>query len=1241
VIAHHAMPAAPQYTAQQAAAIGERQASVALSAGAGCGKTFVLTQRFLSHLEPGSQQADLRTLVAITFTDRAAREMRDRIRAACQDRLSACKPDAVAHWLQILRGLDTARISTIHSFCTSLLRTHAVEAGLDPRFTVLEPALTDTLLQNTTAEVVHRLLIADDPDVVAFVLKFGLARTRDLAAALARQRFRIVWSDWESLTPEELAARWQQAWQTEFVPKLIEWVRNGVTADRVRELLTAHEPTHPVMQQRRRELLQRLDVLGVWSDPVAELAAVREAAKVQGGGGKSVWSSGEEVFEDVKESFTALRDEIDKVQKLLTVDPQNLALAAELAIHGVRLARHVAAEYALGKRATGALDFDDLLLLARDLLRDREDVRRRFAGGIRLLLVDEFQDTDPVQAEIVEHLCGAALATGKLFLVGDFKQSIYRFRRADPGVFASVRSQLPERGRLSLTKNFRSQPEILRFVNLLFAPAFGAVYEALVPFEDRQLSPQPTIEFLWATTDAEGAPDDEGQKTTVGQLREREADWIARRIAQLLSDETPRVRTKRRSNSEPELRRVQPGDIVVLFRALSNVQVYEAALRKYGVDYYLVGGKAFYAQQEVFDLLNLCQCLDEPCDAAALVGVLRSPFFGLNDDAIHGLHPADGDWWSRLQQPPPTVLPEFQQQRITRAAQVLAELRSQKDRLPIADLLQRAMALTGYDAALLAEHLGRRKVANLRKLIDQAAAFDRGELFTLKDFVQRLQTSVLDETDEEFATTLPETGEVVRLMSVHQAKGLEFPVVFVADINRKGHPQSSAAHLHPEWGALVRVPEEFGVQHEHLGLRMLNIQESEADEQESLRLFYVATTRAADHLILSAGLEPDLTPQSPWLKLLAERFALDTGLPKHDPLLGTMIGATERAAIPEIRMHREPPPAEPVQQSRDHRPLSEFATTLLAAEPEPLPASAQVFPADATAPRWWSVSQLEELLGKPGFSESRASRSARLPKSSETSEVFGNGGVAGSDQREGPIDEAGAFNATCGITGPSAAILTPPSDAVFEAAEREARLSEKPGFGAETSTAEILGTLFHRVMERVDFAATETWDAELAECVQSSEVAIEAGVADAARAMLQRFAASELPSQLAAAEHLWREVDFVLPWPSQRGGDPELIVGQIDCCFVTPAGTWHVWDFKTGVHAHAVSDAEILAPYQLQLGLYALAVERWWGRALDSLELVLLRPKVRCVPWRFDAAARERVTAWVEAAMALGRDSTR
>ena len=1212
------MGANPQFTQQQAAAITTRNVSIALSAGAGCGKTFVLTQRFLAGLEPSSSDArdvSLHSLVAITFTDRAAREMRDRIRAACHERLRNCPAEAVDHWLEVLRGLDSARISTIHSFCTSLLRSQAVEAGLDPTFSVLEPALADTLLRNVVREAVNQLLENRDPDATKFVVLYGLERTRDLLRSLTTQRFQIDFRTFADVTPEQLAASWLRKWRMEVAPRLIRTFRESTLVARVLELISGAPCKRDKMVDRIANLATLLPVEIPWEDPVDALSQIRDNATVVGGGTEKDWVSAERQ-EQVKEAFTKLRAAIDGLRKDLSFVEDDVTLAAEIACRALRLTELTANAYASAKRSQGVLDFDDLLLHARNLLRDHTSVRQRVASGVRLLMVDEFQDTDPVQADVVRYLCGEVMTRGKLFMVGDRKQSIYRFRRADPTVFATMSAELPASGRLPLNINFRSQPAVLNFVNRLFAPAMEG-YEALQPFRSEQFSPTPAIEFLFATFDAaemdplaSDSANDDDQRPKANELRRREADWIARRISTLLSDPTPRIRTKNvDSAGRPILRRTEPGDIVILFRALSSVQEYESALRKFGIEYYLVGGKAFFAQQEVFDLLNLCRYLDDCDDLIGLMGVLRSPFFNLDDDAIHAIvfrgkddappesgtttdeeGPLPSSSYSRfanslhtnLYLEPPSHLPESQRERIQFAADILSELRACKDRIPLSELLNRAIEKTGYDASLLLEFLGRRKLANLRKLIEMARQFDKGEFFTLKDFVTRLQTSVLDETDEEFATTLPESGDVVRLMSIHQSKGLEFPVVIVADIDRKGPPRSSDSVLHPELGPLVTLPQQFGNEPKNLALRMHLLAEEEADAEETIRLFYVACTRAADYLILSAGLDTSKSSHSPWMNVVESRFDISTGLLKFDSLLGASDAATaDPDTIPEVLVHRVPCEAKLSETVAEKRiAVGELPHQVLTADPADFPASSQIFGRDPSDAFVTSVSRLESI-------------DAELN----------------------------------GITHSHGATRAVDVDAD----------------SMDLDMASALGTLVHSVLERVDFRNTENWPQLLLSAASQSPDQPGKTLIDQAQSMLGRIFNSPLIGELSRAKSIHREIDFLLPWTSptkQPGTAPALpkstplIAGIIDLLIETDDG-WHVLDYKTGEFPLSAATEKLLAPYELQLGIYAHAVEQWFGVVPRELSLIAFRPEVRRITLPWSGERWQQIRARIDRAIAV------
>ena len=290
-----------KFTSEQHAAIYTRGVSVGVSAGAGCGKTFVLKERFLTYIEPVRtdgpiDDADpLGCIVAITFTDRAAREMRDRIRSTCAERLKECEEADVPHWLSIFRRIDTARISTIHSFCAGFLRRHAVAAGVDPQFRLMEEENGDTLTRLSIVRTVRRLLVDGDSDCLKLVAHYGLDGTARAVRSLLTGHALVDSSAFLGRPASEFAANWLAERDQVFIPALLGHLGNSPLVAGILDLLRDKEPSNAVMQQRRAALLDRLSSLSTASgaNPAAVLAAIREAAQVKGGGGKKAWSSEE------------------------------------------------------------------------------------------------------------------------------------------------------------------------------------------------------------------------------------------------------------------------------------------------------------------------------------------------------------------------------------------------------------------------------------------------------------------------------------------------------------------------------------------------------------------------------------------------------------------------------------------------------------------------------------------------------------------------------------------------------------------------------------------------------------------------------------------------------------------------------------------------------------------------------------------------------------------------------------
>ncbi|MCC7086503.1 MAG: UvrD-helicase domain-containing protein [Pirellulales bacterium] len=1152
------------YTSEQQCAIETRNVSVALSAGAGCGKTFVLTERFLSHLQPASDKilpelAELHELIAITFTDRAAREMRDRIRGKCFERLQSAPADQIDYWLRLLRSLDAARISTIHAFCGALLRSHAVEARLDPRFAVIEQAQADTLLAELIDDLLRENLTNRESAAMDLAAQFGLDRLRELIAELVSYGRAISFEEWLRKSPAELAQVWDDYRRQIVLPTALADISTGPSVHELLAVIDGLGNATGELKSRCNALQTLLPGLPQSHSQVADLEAILQAARVQGAGSKKAWPD-ESLYERFKTAAERLRTEIKSVQKLTAFDIQAAEADAAAGLKLLSLAATALGNYDARKQELAWLDFNDLLIRARDLLIDpaHAELQQRLASQTRLLLVDEFQDTDPVQVELIKALCGPQLHEGKLFFVGDYKQSIYRFRGADPSVFRQLQRETPEPGRLPLTENFRSQPAILAFVNALFCEALSSAGDPAMQYvplraNRGQVTAIPAVEFLWSVcTDLKKS--DAGAKA---EARRREAEQIARRIQQMLESGELLVRNAT-AGEEPQPHVVQPKDIAILFRALSDVQYYEDALRRWNIDYYLVGGHAFYAQQEIFDVVNLLRSLASQADEVALIGVLRSSIFSLTDETIYwlGQH-RHGLAQGLFDQSLPVELTAEQTCRAAFAASTLRELRLLKDRLPIASLLNEAMQRTGYNAALLAEFMGERKLANLRKLMDQARAFDESGVLGLADFIVQLSEFVVHQPREPLAATHPEGTNVVRLMTIHQSKGLEFPVVFVPDMDRATFGADRGAVWNPQLGPLVKIPTRRDGSQHLTGLDLHHAIADAEDQAERLRLLYVATTRAADYLVLSSGVFDLQAPSSPWMKLLAERFDLENG---H-----CLAILPDGYAQPEVKVHQTPEIEPPPTWDRQWRDLDQRLTEVaMLATKQPArdrgDQLAERIAVDFSSRRRFSVSRLSGILEA---TEDVAARS--LP-----------------DEDEDRSPAAG---------------------------------------GAD------LGTLVHAALSKLDYRNPSDVSAWIRRCAASHQNSL-ARHLEVAESLVRQFVLSARAQELVRAKQIHRELEFLLAWPpgaNQSGaGECRYLQGFIDCIYQDSDGAWHLIDYKTNqISADAI--AQLAKQYEMQLGLYALAIEKILGQPPVECVLYFMQPAMEHhFPWN-DAARRQTI----------------
>jgi ATP-dependent helicase/nuclease subunit A len=497
------------------------------------------------------------------------------------------------------------------------------------------------------------------------------------------------------------------------------------------------------------------------------------------------------------------------------------------------------------KRDDGVLTFDDLIGETHALLRDHVAVRQRYASRFRALLVDEFQDTDRVQAEVVR-LLAAGAPPPLLFVVGDEKQSIYRFRGADVSVFHATTRAIGRE--LPLGTNFRSVPGILGFVNALAGAIFrvppGADPTYWTAFDaSHRLTPHrapaesaPAVRLVSFVAEHRRRKD-----LSAAEGRELEARALAGVVARLHGEDG-----------------IPYGEVAVLFRAFTAVKTYENALRRHEIPYYVVKGRGFFQCQEVTDVVSVLAAALDPGDAVSLAAALRSPLFGLDDETLWRLA-----WPAGAARPALTA--RFRRgadfadlaahaDALRRARDLLLRLRALRSRATIAELIEEVCKATDFEAVCLTQFQGPQKVANVRKLIELARDWEGRRFFTLREFVRTIRRLAATEPREPEAALVSEENDVVRLMTIHQAKGLEFRAVILPDLARPVRPEYELLTVDERLGMVHAVHDAGGrVVLANAALDRHRAAERDRERAEGARLFYVACTRAKDVLVLLEG----------------------------------------------------------------------------------------------------------------------------------------------------------------------------------------------------------------------------------------------------------------------------------------------------------------------------------------------------------------------------------------------------
>jgi ATP-dependent exoDNAse (exonuclease V) beta subunit len=1156
------------FTDEQAEAIRRREGSLLLSANAGSGKTSVLSERFVrsvleDDVEPGR-------ILAITFTDKAAGELRTRVRGRF---VELGRRDRA-------RDLDAAWISTFHGLCARILRAHAVRAGLDPAFEILEEAEARDVRGVAFERALADFLGRDRPEALDLVAAYGVDALQ-LRIVAAHDQLRSSGMTRPALPQVSVAPPDASA-------------LSGALAAVDAEL--AVEDTRRSVAGARAAVGRCRELLAAAAGGEApELGALAGAA-FKPGNTKALKGDGCAAYLEALEAYAS--------------GWQDALAAAAVVLLDELLGRYADA-YAEAKRERATLDFDDLELLARDLLGSTPAVRAAYATRFERVMVDEFQDTNATQLDLLE------LLGGDRFVVGDELQSIYGFRHADVRIFRAQRAALAQHGAAAeLAANFRSRPDILGVLDDAMGELHGSAH---VPFEagrgDEGQLDGPLVELLLTDADAVEAWPAETLSSLPSTNAKRRAEGrvVAARVARLIRDEG-----------------VSAADVVVLLRAATDMAVFERALEEEGLSTLAAGGRGYWGRQQVLDLCAYLGTLANPRDELALFGLLASPLVGLSADglAILARTARHGTRWDALtgafcgsvgdqadaeadDEPPALagLLPDGDRDALANFCPWFAAERSRAPRLGLDELLERVVDRTGYDLHVLGLPGGRRRWANVLKLQRLASGFEARRGRDVRGLIDLATAELEAEARETDAPVELGDATAVRLMTMHAAKGLEFGVVVIADLGRTGRNDTDDLLVRGDRIGL-RLRTVDGASAKTLDWEALRDEQQAADAEEERRILHVAMTRAEERLIVSGTFEPDKWLGAPQpavapLRWLAPRLAAGlTGLLAEDVVDGTAQPADPDPAAGRPRVsvtvHREPPPA-------------------AAGGPAPVAAEA---PGPGVAERPAPVPEGGQLSLDLFAVVDEAAREVPLPT-----------GPAPAAPAAGPTTPAPR---PLGGTGDTAPALSPPrplpatlsytSLAAYDRCayrwylERVLRLppddagaaaaaARPPGPVPDGLDALMRGSLAHALLEELDFAAPAAPSAEDVRATAAVRGGVEVTDADVAdlQTLVAAFAESALAARLAAAPDVRREHGFVVG----LGDDAApLLNGFIDVLAFEEHGGALIVDYKSDVVGPGADlEAHVEADYGAQRRIYALAALGAGAPDVEVSHLFLARPR--------------------------------
>lgn len=1215
---------AVKWTEEQQRVIDTRGCNILVSAAAGSGKTAVLVARILSMITDEKKPVDIDRLLVLTFTNAAAAEMRERIREALELRAEE-EPDN-AHLQRQLVLVHNAKITTIHSFCLNVLRNHFQTVGVDPSFRVADEGEILLLEQEAVSEIVEEAYAEKSEEFLAFLEAEATGKDDRVIGDMILQLYHFALGQpWPEEWLEECRRMYaagdaRPAW-LRYIEEDTAQMLADVKEQLQETLRIAEEPDGPYMYapmlQSDIEMIEKIASAGMRSDmteetentdiisgtaealqnqksPLCSYETYAEAFRSMGSyavlSRKKDDSVSPEKRELVKEIRGEAKDALASIRQKYYYDKievlQEEFLATGVYVRALtRLVEAFMKRMAEKKAEKNMLDFGDLEHLALNILVERREGRivttaaaLEYAETFEEIMTDEYQDSNLVQELVLNSVAGKGKGEPNRFMVGDVKQSIYRFRLARPELFMEKYKTYQGSGsdscRIDLHRNFRSRAEVLEGVNEIFRQIMTEKLGGIVYDEDAALYPGARFEDLPQEMPAENATELWLLETDTQSKQKNEAILVGRRIRELVG------KMPVWDKEQECYRMAKYSDMVILLRTVSGwAETFNEVLGDMGIPCFTGSQKGYFSTTEIRTVLSYLQILDNPIQDIPLAAVLRSAIGKLTDEELAQMRTASEKrhFYDCVQEYRVNGTDPVLREKLERFFATFERLRAKSGHTPIHLLLWEILDVTGYGEYAAALPGGSQRKANLDMLVEKAIAYEATSYRGLYHFVRYIDNLKKYEVDYGEANVGLEADDTVRIMSIHKSKGLEFPIVFVSGMGKQFNESDSRSKIvaHPEFGiGCDFVDTQLRTRQATLLKKVIQRKTIVENLGEELRVLYVAMTRAKEKLIMTGGVSDLENAMGKWNSAAGMRgdtlsyswlsgvsTYLDWVVPGMLRSIGSEMSEQGFSSVSDDLFRIQEVRAEDLvlENLQEETMETMRLTELLNYDPSDCQdpqvrkyleqVFAAVYPYEAEG----------DIVAKLSVSELK--KRSHIPEEQEAEELY---------QAEEVVPLIPQFRET-----------------------------------QETLTGAARGTVYHTFMENLDFSKKEALEIQLEELISCGKMTREESrvlkIPD-----ISRFLASDCGKRMerAAAEgKLYREHPFVLGVPaSEIRGDwsPDelvLVQGIIDAYFQEEDGTISILDYKTD---HVSHPQQLVERYRAQLDYYALALERLTGRKVKD-----------------------------------------